>query len=84
MDIVPEGVVQTDIEAYEVIAADTQGEWLVVQPGWNGGEAAAIIKAHFGGVYCYPNSPPYEQLGPYRSVSSAFAAFSYVVADAMS
>ena len=74
----------TDAEPYEVIAADTQGEWLVVrQPGWvGGGEAAAIIKAHLGGVYCYPNSPPYEQLGPYRSVSSAFAAFSYV-ADGM-
>ncbi len=72
-----------DTEAYEVVAADVQGEWLVVQPGWSGGgEAAAIIKAHLGGVYCYPNSPPYEQLGPYRSVSSALAAFSYV-ADGM-
>jgi hypothetical protein len=78
-------VVTTDTDAYEVIAADTQGEWLVVrQPAWSGGgsEAAAIIKAHFGGVYCYPNSPPYEQLGPYRSVASAFDAFSYV-ADGM-
>jgi hypothetical protein len=82
---VPEGVVETDAEAYEVIPADIQGEWLVVrESGWSGGggEAAAIIKAHLGGVYCYPNSPPYEQLGPYRSVSSAFAAFSYV-ADGM-
>jgi hypothetical protein len=75
-------VVRTDVEAYEVIPADTRGEWLVVQCGWRGGEAAAIIKAHLGGVYCYPNSPPYEQLGPYRSVSSAFAAFTYV-ADGM-
>ncbi len=75
----------TDADAYEVIEADIQGEWLVVrQEGWSGsGEAAAIIKAHLGGVYCYPNSPPYEQLGPYRSVSSALAAFSYV-ADGMS
>ena len=74
----------TDADAYEVIEADIQGEWLVVrQSGWSGsGEADAIIKAHLGGVYCYPNSPPYEQLGPYRSVSSAFAAFSYV-ADGM-
>lgn len=70
---------KSDADAYEVVAADVQGEWLVVQTGWGGGgEAAAIIKAHLGGVYCYPNSPPYEQLGPYRSVSSAFAAFSYV------
>jgi hypothetical protein len=69
-----------------VIAADTQGEWLVVrQPAWSrgGDDAAAIIKVHMGGVYCYPNSPPYEQLGPYRSVDSAFAAFSYVVADVL-
>lgn len=75
------GVVRTDVHAeYEVIEADGHGEWLVVQePGWSaGGTAAAIIKAHSGGVYCYPNSPPYEQLGPYRSVSSAFAAFSFL------
>ncbi len=73
-----------DADAYEVVSADTQDEWLVVrQPGWSGtGEAAAIIKAHLGGVYCYPNSPPYEQLGPYRTVDSALAAFAYV-ADGM-
>jgi hypothetical protein len=75
------GVVRTDVQAeYEVIEADAPEEWLVVrEPGWSDqGTAAAIIKAHSGGVYCYPNSPPYEQLGPYRTVSSAFAAFAFL------
>lgn len=78
------GGIVTEAEGFDLVAADVQGEWLVVRPvAWSGeGEAAAIIKAHLGGVYCYPNSPPYEQLGPYRSVSSALAAFSYV-ADGM-